>query len=237
MTETPNHSYNVPEQGDENWHEPLNENFQQYDTDIEIRDTDDAKTQYEPQDGAKYLATDTGIIYTGDGESWNAELVQARLTDDATEITLDAGNSLTIDGDIEVSGTKHFVETVTTDAGDREVLYTAREAPTPRTETSGVDSLTDGRAVIDLPDHFAWVTDETEPLLVQTTPYATDSAGLAVVSRSPEQIIVEDRDGTGDYEFAYTVSGTRVGEANREVVRPTELTADIQTPSEPDADD
>ena len=67
MPQTPNHGYNVPNKGDPNWHEPLNENFEQYDSDIEIRDEDANKGNYEPKQGAKFLATDTETVYVGDG--------------------------------------------------------------------------------------------------------------------------------------------------------------------------
>jgi type VI secretion system Hcp family effector len=71
MTETPNHGYNTPEKGTQNWHEPLNENFEQHDTDIEIRDQVGALNEYEPKNNAKFLATDTGNVFIGDGEQWN----------------------------------------------------------------------------------------------------------------------------------------------------------------------
>lgn len=71
MPETPNHNYNVPNPGDQNWHQPLNENFQQHDTDIEIRDRTQNLSDYEPKDDAKFLATDTGNVFVGDGDDWN----------------------------------------------------------------------------------------------------------------------------------------------------------------------
>jgi|GEM_PF-1182256 len=72
MPKTPNHGYNVPSKGTTDWNVPLNENFEKHDTDIEIRDTDANKGNYDPKDGAKFLATDTGIVYTGDGSNWVA---------------------------------------------------------------------------------------------------------------------------------------------------------------------
>lgn len=71
MPETPNHNYNLPNPGDQNWHQPLNENFRQYDTDIEIRDLTHNMSDYEPKDGAKFLATDSGNVFVGDGDQWN----------------------------------------------------------------------------------------------------------------------------------------------------------------------
>jgi hypothetical protein len=71
MRDTQNHEYNVPEPGDENWHEPLNENFEAFDADVEIRDTDRNRGDYDPKRGAKFYATDTGNVYVGNGSNWN----------------------------------------------------------------------------------------------------------------------------------------------------------------------
>jgi hypothetical protein len=122
-------------------------------------------------------------------------------------------------GDFNAFHSKNFVQPVDTDAGEKEVVYTATEAATPRTEATGVADLEDGRAEIDLPAHFDWVTDDAEPMHVQTTPYSADSGGLAVVERSTDRLVVEDLDGDGAYEFSYSVKGTREGHADKEVVR------------------
>jgi len=399
MPQTPNHGYNVPNKGDPDWHEPLNENFEQYDSDIEIRDEDANKGNYEPKQGAKFLATDTETVYVGDGSNWtelpstgrepeldglnpngdnlgvgttnpatpldvagqsnwdldnsdgdfrigddnyrlsmgvalggggagNAairakggdalklgaggrrvlsvqaneelglsnssskpinflgigtderlkrEMIRARAVDSQwAQMVLDIGNPnvalasinfaedgnirggvgydsadesaflsnphgiLEIDsnGDLNLKGggSKNFVQSVETDDGEKEVVYTATEAPTPRTEASGVGELEAGRAEIDLPEHFGWVTDDEEPIHVQTTPHSADSGGLAVVERSTERLVVEDLDGDGDYEFAYTVKGTREGHADKQVVREPS-TDPAEGPSPTPADD
>lgn len=67
---TQNHNYETPEQGTLDWHVPLNDNFAALDTDIEIRDADANRGDYEPKQNAKYLATDTGDVYLGDGSAW-----------------------------------------------------------------------------------------------------------------------------------------------------------------------
>ena len=36
MADTPNHEYNVRDQGDQDWHQPLNENFEEFEVDIEL---------------------------------------------------------------------------------------------------------------------------------------------------------------------------------------------------------
>ncbi|WP_115865061.1 hypothetical protein [Halorussus litoreus] len=65
-----NHDYQTPSKGTENWHTPLNANFEKLDQDVEIRDADGNKSQYEPRKGAKFVATDTKTVYLGDGSQW-----------------------------------------------------------------------------------------------------------------------------------------------------------------------
>jgi hypothetical protein len=143
---------------------------------------------------------------------------------------------VTADGDIKAQGSKDFVETVDTDDGEKEVHYTAAESGTPHTDVSGVTELEDGRAEIDLPDHFGMVTSEDDPLHVQTTPYSADSGGLAVVERSTDRLVVEDLDGEGEYEFSYTARGTREGYEDKQVVREPSATATASDDASP-ADD
>lgn len=68
---TENHPYNTPEKGAKNWHVPLNQNFEQLDTDVEIRDVESNRSQYTPKAGAKFKATDTGAEFLGDGSNWS----------------------------------------------------------------------------------------------------------------------------------------------------------------------
>lgn len=222
MGETPNHQYNVPEPGTQSWHEALNENFEDFDTDIEVRDAGEPTEhdELEPTDGATYVDTDTGIVWEADGSDWAPNMALGMYEDDnGTASVVFGSDYVQFGGDIEATGTKHFVQAVDTPAGEREVVYTAAESPVPRTEASGVATLEDGRAEIDLPAHFSWVTSTEEPLHVQTTPYSVDAAGLAVVERSVERIVVADRSGTGEYEFSYTVRGTREGYEDSAAVR------------------
>lgn len=67
---TENHDYNTPGRGTENWGEALNENFRSLDRDVTVRDTESSRTTYEPQDGALFVATDTGRQFVGDGDRW-----------------------------------------------------------------------------------------------------------------------------------------------------------------------
>lgn len=62
--------YTTPNEGTLDWHIPLNENFSQLDRDVELRDTEANVDQYDPVAGAKFFATDSGAIYSGDGSDW-----------------------------------------------------------------------------------------------------------------------------------------------------------------------
>ena len=75
---TSNHDYTTPTEGTLDWHVPLNANFELIDTDVEVRDVEANLSDYEPKDGAKFLATDTGAVYVGTGSSWTA---LGRVTD------------------------------------------------------------------------------------------------------------------------------------------------------------
>ncbi|TKX47239.1 hypothetical protein EXE41_06340 [Halorubrum sp. SD690R] len=70
MTNTPNHEYNTPSEGVENWHIPLNKNFEKLDIDVEVRGKETNKGDFEPEIGTKYEATDSGAVYFGNGDAW-----------------------------------------------------------------------------------------------------------------------------------------------------------------------
>lgn len=78
-----NERYETPEQGTTEWHVPLNENFERLNTDVEVRGAESDREEYDPTEGAKYLSTDTGTVYLGDGDSWN-ELGTIEKTNDNT---------------------------------------------------------------------------------------------------------------------------------------------------------
>lgn len=130
------------------------------------------------------------------------------------------GNIRTTGGDLEVEGTKHFVQAVETSSGPKEVVYTSVEAGRPVTETNGVEEMEDGHTIVELPDHFSMVTSEEEQLTVQITPYAGEAVQPQIVEHSTSQITVRDfGNGPNEYSFAYTVKGVRSGFEDKEVVR------------------
>jgi len=68
--DTSNHGYQRPDRGAQDWHVPLNENFARIDTDVEIKDAAENLSDYDPKEGAKFLATDSRRIFLGDGDQW-----------------------------------------------------------------------------------------------------------------------------------------------------------------------
>lgn len=92
-----NHEYNTPNAGTSDWHVPLNANFEQLDTDVEIRDADANKSEYEPKDGALFRATDTGDVYLGDGSNW----VEHNPPVESTGGTTNDGSVVATPGDVQ----------------------------------------------------------------------------------------------------------------------------------------
>jgi hypothetical protein len=101
---TENHDYNTPSRGTTDWHNPLNANFEDLDADMEIRDIARNRGSYTPLSGAKFLATDTGVVSTADGTAWLAKFALPRYTapansDNAGRIALGyEGNVVDADG-------------------------------------------------------------------------------------------------------------------------------------------
>jgi|GEM_PF-1307762 len=102
---------------------------------------------------------------------------------------------------------------------DKDILYVCLEGPEVGAYTRGTARLIGGQVVIRLPDHFGLVTSE-QGLTVHLTPLSASSAGLAVVEKSKQQIIVQELGGgTGTYEFDYIVHGVRKGYEDFEAVQ------------------
>ena len=79
MVDNSNHDYKTPAQGTADWHLPLNENFEAIDADMEVRDKSDNRSDYNPVSGAKFLATDTGVVYLGDDQNWEQRFALPRV--------------------------------------------------------------------------------------------------------------------------------------------------------------
>lgn len=101
------------------------------------------------------------------------------------------------------------------------IVYACQEGPEAGAYARGTGTLHDGRAVVDLPDHFTQVVVDGG-LTVQLTPTSPRSRGLAAVELSPTHLIVQELDqGRGSYRFHWRVEGVREGWEDWEVVRPS----------------
>jgi len=85
---TDNHQFQTPEKGTLNWDRPINENFQQLDVDVEIRDTESELESYTPKDGAKFFALDTGSVYVGDGDAWTPAPLDSLAVEESFRLPL-----------------------------------------------------------------------------------------------------------------------------------------------------
>lgn len=110
-------------------------------------------------------------------------------------------------GDFLATGLKGFVQDAPTDP-DQQILYVSLEGPEAGTYIRGTAHLIGGEAIIELPEHFRWVTAE-EGLTVQLTPLG-EWLQLYVVEKSTRRIVVREARGK-DGRFDYLVQGVRRG--------------------------
>lgn len=113
-----------------------------------------------------------------------------------------------IAGDALYAVVKNFVEPHPTDP-NRVIVYSVAEGPEATTFLRGRARLVAGRARIDLPEHFSWVTG-ADHLTVQLTPMGL-CAGLAAVGLSTHHLEVQELlGGASDAEFSYLIQGRRL---------------------------
>jgi hypothetical protein len=119
---------------------------------------------------------------------------------------------------ISTNGTKTFVEPHPADP-TLEIYYAALEGGEAGTYCRGSAQLTEGTAVVDLPEHFSLVTEE-EGLTVQVTPRG-DCYGLYVAEATTDRIVVKElRRGRSSVPFDFMVNGVRIGYGDYQVIRP-----------------
>ena len=110
---------------------------------------------------------------------------------------------------------KHFVQDHPTDP-TKEIVYTSLEGSEAGTYMRGTWKLENGKAVIELPEHFSMVTSE-DGLTVQLTPRG-EWLQLYVVRLNTKQIVVQEAQGKSG-QFDYFIQGVRKGYEHYEVVR------------------
>lgn len=92
--------FHSPEGGIENWHLPLNENFDLLETLVEHREPAANRFSVPPAQGKKWLSTDTGTVYIGTGNEWK-ELGTIGASSGGTS---SSGISIADDGTVLASG-------------------------------------------------------------------------------------------------------------------------------------
>jgi hypothetical protein len=119
------------------------------------------------------------------------------------------GNNLTVNGNISKTGTVSFVERHPADTS-KAIVYVSLEGGEAGTYCRGTAVLRNGTAIIELPEHFTFVTSN-EGLTVQVTPNGPCN-GLYVASRTNTFIVVNELgNGTSNVSFDWIVHGIRKG--------------------------
>jgi hypothetical protein len=107
-----------------------------------------------------------------------------------------------------------------TDDPSRDIWYGCIEGPELAMYVRGTARLVNGRARIELPDHFRKLADE-QGMTVQLTPLSPDSKGLCVVRKGLDGIeVAELLNGRGNYEFDWEVKAVRKEHRDFQVYRP-----------------
>ncbi|MDW3652165.1 MAG: hypothetical protein R8P61_34135, partial [Bacteroidia bacterium] len=132
------------------------------------------------------------------------------------------GASMKLDGTAEVdtlaATVKNFRVQHPTEA-DKEIWYASIEGPEAAAYVRGTATLVDGKAIIEFPEHFELMIDESS-LTISTSPWSADSKGLAVVKRTVHGFEVQELlKGEGNYKFDWEAKAVRKGYENFKVVR------------------
>ncbi len=138
-------------------------------------------------------------------------------TNSAARMTIDSAGSVTIPGNLTVSGVKNFAVADPSDS-KRALYYAALEGPEAGTYIRGSAKTVNGEVAIELPGYFSHIT-ETERMTVQLTPVGAWGQ-LYVAEKSPGKLVVKVAQGTPDLEFDYFVQGIRKGYLDYQVERP-----------------
>jgi hypothetical protein len=138
-------------------------------------------------------------------------------TSDANSYGVYSYGDLRVIGDITKTGTVSFVEGHPEDP-TKEIVYVCLEGGEAGTYTRGSAQLTNGKATVNLPEHFSMVTS-SEGLTAQVTPTANCN-GLYVAEKSNSTIVVKElNDGASDATFDYLVNGIRKGYENYQAIQ------------------
>ncbi|MFC3958596.1 right-handed parallel beta-helix repeat-containing protein [Halovivax cerinus] len=153
VRKTHNHGLHVYERGDTDWtHAPDMETIERR---LVVRGERAALDSYDPHDGATFVATDTGAVFDGDGDSWS------RATRRYAETTVDDLRTR----ETPVADVRAYGATGDGESDDTEAIRSAID--------------TDGAAVAYLPKGTYRVTDE---LSLDSTNLRGDGAGATTIA-------------------------------------------------------
>jgi hypothetical protein len=183
------------------------------------------------QPGEAALATSSaglaGAVQThGLNGNVNAAMLAAGNPDHGAMVVFDAAGNPKAQMVVDVNGTGFVVADVKSfrvphpDRSDSDIVYAAIEGPEAAAYVRGSAHLSNGEAVIELPDHFTSVASG-EGLTVLVTPNSAESLGLAVEEKSIERIRIRElSNGIGDYDFDWEAKCIRKGYEDYRVIRP-----------------
>ncbi|GIV10454.1 MAG: hypothetical protein KatS3mg019_2545 [Fimbriimonadales bacterium] len=153
------------------------------------------------------------LAYTGNSNHGVVNVCDANGNGQAGMYVADNGNGV-VWGD-----SKNFRVPDPEDA-TRDIWYGCIEGPELAMYVRGTARLVNGRARIELPDHFRKLADE-QGMTVQLTPLSPDSKGLCVVRKGLDGIeVAELLNGRGNYEFDWEVKAVRKEHRDFRVYRP-----------------
>ncbi len=125
--------------------------------------------------------------------------------------------SVSISGDLTVTGSKSFVQAHPKDE-TRQIVYVCLEGGENGVYVRGSGQLSDGVVEITLPEHFGLVAS-SDGLTAQVTARG-DCMGLYVENVEPGQLMVREcQGGKSGVSFDYLVMGVRLGKEQHEVIR------------------
>lgn len=166
---TTNFELTKPSENERNWHIPLNENFDTLDKRLVITDIEDELQAYDPLNKQAFIATDTGNIYVGDGNSWNKLSIQLGVIE-TDHIFLGVVSSTPSDSEIGAGNIALYFK-------DDNVLY---KKPYGESE-SGVGGDGGGGSYADS-DAIAAINNDSDHGLTASHNYYTDSDAIVAIN-------------------------------------------------------
>jgi hypothetical protein len=157
---------------------------------------------------------DQNVSFFEDGVS-----LTERFGWDDSEDEFDLTDTLEVQGDLQVTGVKNFVQNDPTDPGSS-VVFTALEGDEAATFTRGTARLHGGETRVALGPSFALVTNPEVGLTAHLTARGA-AAELFVESLTPHELVVRSApDAARDAAFDFIVLGLRIGYEDAPVIVP-----------------